>query len=125
MLAEALWVGHAGLVMGFAFEGHADTLSPGWFHGSLSTLRFRQTHSMGQEPESSHCFQSLFTNPEIRWSQRHLNAILPMTSVASAGAYLLSAPVELEPNAQAEARATLTDIRAAKKRALWPVAFRV
>jgi len=25
---------------------------------------------MGQEPESSHCFQSLFTNPEIRWSQK-------------------------------------------------------
>jgi hypothetical protein len=30
------------------------------------------------------------------------NAMLPMTSVASAGAYLLSAPVELEPNARHE-----------------------
>src|SRR5712691_5522499 len=30
------------------------------------------------------------------------NAILPMTSVASAGAYLLSAPVELEPNARCQ-----------------------
>ena len=37
MRPEALWVGHAGLIMGFAFEGQADTLSPGWFHGSLHT----------------------------------------------------------------------------------------
>jgi len=28
---------------------------------------------MRQELESSHCFQSLFTNPKIRWSQDIIN----------------------------------------------------
>ena len=66
MLAQALRLGDTGCKVVFAFEGQADTLSPGWFHHSLPTLRFRRTHSMGSVVESSYYLRRLFINPEIR-----------------------------------------------------------
>jgi hypothetical protein len=42
------------------------------------------------------------------------NAILPMTTVASSGAYLLSTPVEFGPNAAGERRPTCNNTEEAK-----------
>src|SRR5215475_1114788 len=73
MLAEALRIGHASCVVLFISERHTDTLASGWFHGAVSPYgAICYMHSMGPEVESSYCLHRLFTNHEIRWTQKNL-----------------------------------------------------